>query len=130
MLFGGLPGALAGGGVLLGGLVLPAPAGFGVALAGVLVLAETAPVVSVGAGGVLLSIFVDATITYPQTARRHVLVGMLATGVALGMVTAVLVDSWPLGQVAVGLVLIVGGSLYIFHRFTRVKLGLETGDEQ
>lgn len=129
VLFAGQPGVVAGVGVLVGGLLLPAPVAFGVALAGVLLLAEPASLVGVGVGATLMSIFVDVAITYPQPVRRHILIGMLTAGLILGAVTATTVGSWPLGQVSGVVGVTIGGSIYVFHRLTRVKLGLETERE-
>ena len=128
-LFGGVSGILASIGVLIGGLLTSTAVGFGVALAGVLVLAETAPVVAGVVGVGLGSVFVDAGVTSPRPTRRYILGGMIGTGVALGAMTMLLLENWSLGQVAGVLTLVVSGGIYALHRYTRVVLGIEAVSE-
>lgn len=127
---GGLRGVLIGVGVLIGGIVTPAPIGFGLGLAGVLTVAGPAPLLEGAAGIVLTAVFIDEATTYPAVPAQRVLIGTAVAGTALTGTTLVLLRSWSLGLVAVMLLTLTGGGVYVIHRYERVSLGLESESEQ
>lgn len=125
LVVGGVVGVGTGIAVLVGGLVAPSVVAFGLGLAGVLTIAETAPLAGTVAAVAIGSVFIDEVMTYTQSAQQRILVRAGVVGVLLSVGTLLLISQLSLGEATGAVIVGIGSTLYLIHRYTRVTLGLE-----
>lgn len=121
-LLAGWPGLLLGVGVVVIGVVAPAPVAFGVGAASLFVGTAGHPLsYTLGAVG-LLAVLVDPAVGAPT--GRRVLAATAGGGIAIGVATYGLFTVWSLPAVTVTVAGTVALMMYALHRYERVLLGL------
>lgn len=121
-LLAGWTGLLLGVGVVVIGVLAPAPVAFGVGAAS-LVVGTTGHPLSYALGAVgLLAVLVDPAVGAPT--GRRVLAATAGGGIVIGSATYGLLTVWSLPVVTVTVAGTVALMMYALHRYERVLLGL------